>query len=546
MPRSRSRTVPCDARSGPDRLAATRPPIVVRSGCGGSSGSHWPAVASCPWRLASGQPASTVTVMSAAWWSSVRCRRSRRRRMSSARGAPPTSRCAPRPDATRRAPERTTACTSPIPAGRTTQPGTTPSTWSPAVPPAANSAPTMVAQSITPPRAASGWAQPEHGATPRFGSERRHLCEVLLDGGPPGLPELRLLGAHELEHVAHAPRPAVVEREQHEAERRRHATAELLVRLGRIGDEDHAMVPADDQPVERRAVPEQATHPRPIGAPELDPGPWRAVPEEGAQHALVEREQLDVGGARRAAVDRTRAVTDQAEAHARGLESRDQSTVDHERVSSMRVYELFRGQATRSERRLPARRPRLHADLGVREHLVRIGPLLGIEDRAQSCHREQIVRSEEQRHLGDLLDPDPVLAGDAAAKRHARLQDLPASGEHPGHLVGSTLVEQDDGMDVAVAGVEDVADAEPVPLRRRGDGAQDVGDARARHHAVLRAVARREATDGPEGALAGLPECGALRVVACEPQLTRVPGAADHLHPCHLVVEAGGRSVELD
>src|SRR5262249_12073103 len=252
MPRSRSRTVPCDARSGPDRVAATRPPTVARSGWGGSSGSHWPAVASRAWRPASEQPASTVTVMSAAWWSSVRCRRSRRRRTSSARGAAPTSRCAPRPDATRRAPERTTVCTSPTPAGRTTHPGTTPSTWSPAAPRAANSAPTMVAQSITMPRAASGSAQPEHDATPRFGSERGHPCEVLLDRGAPGLPELRLLGAHELEHVAHALRPAVIEREQYEAERRRDATAQLLVRLGRIGGEDHGMVLPDDQPVERR------------------------------------------------------------------------------------------------------------------------------------------------------------------------------------------------------------------------------------------------------------------------------------------------------
>src|SRR5262249_8316770 len=151
----------------------------------------------------------------------------------------------------------------------------------------------------------------------------------------------------------HAPRPAVLEREQHEAERRRDPTAELLVRLGRIGGEDRGMLPADDQPVERRAVPEQATHPLPIRVPELGPGAWGTVPEKGAQDALVEREQLDVGGARRATVDHTRAVTDQAEAHARGVEPRDQSTVDHERVSSMRVYELFRELATRSERRLP-------------------------------------------------------------------------------------------------------------------------------------------------------------------------------------------------
>src|SRR5262249_59422909 len=100
--------------------------------------------------------------------------------------------------------------------------------------------------------------------------------------------------------------------------------------------------------------------------------------------------------------------------------------------------------------------------------------------------------------------------GDAATEGDAGLEDLAPGRQHRLHLVGVALVEEQDGVDVAVAGVEDVADAEPVALAGAGDRAQDVGDARARHHAVLRAVAGRQPADRTEGALAALPEGGTL------------------------------------
>src|SRR5262249_53285034 len=182
---------------------------------------------------------------------------------------------------------------------------------------------------------------------------------------------------------------------------------------------------------------------------------------------------------------------------------------------------------TLSQRRLPPRRPRLAAYLGVGEYLVGIRALLGIEDRAQADHGEEIVGREEQRHLGDLLHADAVLAGDAAAERNARLEYLAARRQHPLHLVRVTLVEQQNGMDVAVAGVEAVPDAEPVALAGRGDRSQDVGNPGARHHPVLGAVARRQPADCAEGTLAALPEGRALCLIARDPQLAHAVCPAD-------------------
>ena len=68
-----------------------------------------------------------------------------------------------------------------------------------------------------------------------------------------------------------------------------------------------------------------------------------------------------------------------------------------------------------------------------------------------------------------------------------------------------------------------------LPMRRRWRAAaaamraQDLGHARARHDAVLRAVVRREAADGAEGALAALPQRGALGVVARRARSSRAP-----------------------
>ena len=73
---------------------------------------------------------------------------------------------------------------------------------------------------------------------------------------------------------------------------------------------------------------------------------------------------------------------------------------------------------------------------------------------AASC---QVVRREQLRHEVDLLDADAVFAGHAAAQADALVQDLVTRLQHPPHLIRVALVEEQDRVDVAVAGVEDVA-----------------------------------------------------------------------------------------
>src|SRR6185295_5057263 len=143
-------------------------------------------------------------------------------------------------------------------------------------------------------------------------------------------------------------------------------------------------------------------------------------------------------------------------------------------------------------------------------------------------------------------DPDAVLARDAPAERDARLEDLPPGGEDTRHLVPIALVEEEDRVDVAVAGVEDVGDTQAVALGSGRDAPEDLGDARARYDSVLRAVVRRQTSDRAEGALATLPEGGAFGVIAGGANFAGSVLSADGAHALRQRVEAGRRAVELD
>ena len=65
-------------------------------------------------------------------------------------------------------------------------------------------------------------------------------------------------------------------------------------------------------------------------------------------------------------------------------------------------------------------------------------------------------------HQVALLDADAVLAGQAAADLDAELQDVGAGRLGLLQLAGVVGVEEDQRVQVAVAGVEDVGDREAV------------------------------------------------------------------------------------
>src|SRR6185369_16754796 len=109
-----------------------------------------------------------------------------------------------------------------------------------------------------------------------------------------------------------------------------------------------------------------------------------------------------------------------------------------------------------------------------REDLPGVGAALRVEDRAHALHERDVVGREGESELGELLDTDAVLARHAAAELDARRQDLASGGKRARRLVRIALVVQHYRMDVAVAGVEHVADAEAVARTRRLDAGEDV------------------------------------------------------------------------
>src|SRR3954451_7937364 len=135
----------------------------------------------------------------------------------------------------------------------------------------------------------------------------------------------------------------------------------------------------------------------------------------------------------------------------------------------------FPAASDRLRRRLPTRTLPLDAAPTAREHLGRAATPLGVEGGPEGGHRGEVVGGEELGHELQLLDADAVLTGDAAADGDAFLQDLVAGQEHAPDLLRVTLVEQEDRVDVAVAGMEDVGDPQAV---MRADGVNLAEDVR--------------------------------------------------------------------
>ena len=98
----------------------------------------------------------------------------------------------------------------------------------------------------------------------------------------------------------------------------------------------------------------------------------------------------------------------------------------------------------------------------LREHLAGIEQALGIEGAFQPLLLVEIDLVEHLGHQVALLDADAVLAGQHAADLDAEPQDVGAERLGALQLARLVGVVEDQRMQVAVAGVEDVGDAQAV------------------------------------------------------------------------------------
>ncbi len=164
----------------------------------------------------------------------------------------------------------------------------------------------------------------------------------------------------------------------------------------------------------------------------------------------------------------------------------------------------------------------------------------------EPAHAVEIGLGEDQRHVVRLLEPDPVLARDGAAHLGADLEDLPARRHHPRLRARLAGIVEEVRVQIAVAGMEDIADAEAMGRRDLVHPPQHIGELGARDDAIHHHVGGRDVPIGAEGGLAPLPEEIALRRVPRHPHLARAGLAAGLGDALGLLVHAGGEAVHLD
>jgi hypothetical protein len=181
-----------------------------------------------------------------------------------------------------------------------------------------------------------------------------------------------------------------------------------------------------------------------------------------------------------------------------------------------------------------------------REYLAGIEQRLVVEGALDAFLLGQVGLVEHGRHQVPLLGADAVLAGQHATHLDAQAQDVGAEGLRLLQVARHVGVEQDERVQVAVAGVEDIGDRQAVGFAHVAHGAQNAGKLAAGNGAVHAVVVGRQAADGGESGLAPGPEAQAFVLVPADLHRYRAGLAGDRDDPFHQVGGLGLGTVQLD
>ena len=187
----------------------------------------------------------------------------------------------------------------------------------------------------------------------------------------------------------------------------------------------------------------------------------------------------------------------------------------------------------------------LAAQPGGGEDLARVAQAGRVERAPDQLHRVQVVGAEHLRHVPGLVHPDPVLAGDRAAVLQARVQDRARHLLGRLGLTGHLVVVEHQRVQVPVAGVEHVRDADPGLGGQGGDPGQHRAERGPRHHAVLHDVRRADPADRGERRLAPGPDGRPLGRVVGRPDLCCPGRLAQRAHGRQLRLDLRGRAVQF-
>src|SRR5256884_985286 len=164
------------------------------------------------------------------------------------------------------------------------------------------------------------------------------------------------------------------------------------------------------------------------------------------------------------------------------------------------------------------------AAFAEREDLAGIEQTSGIEGVVDAAHEVEIGVGKRKRHQLGLFHADAVFAGECATNFHAIADDFRGGLHGMFELPPIARIVENDGMKVAVAGVENIANVETISRADLADAAKRLRKFGARNDAVENIVAGSEAAKSAKGVLAAFPEKFAFGVVAGKADFAGVVG----------------------
>src|SRR5437016_3409961 len=194
----------------------------------------------------------------------------------------------------------------------------------------------------------------------------------------------------------------------------------------------------------------------------------------------------------------------------------------------------------------PRRLANLEAAAAGGEHFAWVEERVGVEEALETEDQVERFSGELARHQLVLFHADAVLACDRAARFDAPDQDLFARRARLFEVAGLARVEENDRVQVAIAGVEDVADGEAVALGDFADELQCARDPGAGHDAILHVIRGADAPHGAECVLAALPQQIALLDRARHAKLARAARKARIAHLLHRLLHGLAAALQFD
>ena len=186
------------------------------------------------------------------------------------------------------------------------------------------------------------------------------------------------------------------------------------------------------------------------------------------------------------------------------------------------------------------------AEAGGGEDFCGIGKLERVEGGADALHGGEVWLGKHFGHGAFFVFADAVFAGDGAAGFDAKFENFCGESFGGFFLAGNAAVVENERMEIAVTGVENVGDAESGFAAEARDFAHHLRESGAGNDAVLHDVVGRDAAHGGEGGFAAFPDEGAFGFGLCDTNFRGAVDAANFGDVRHERGDFGFRAVEFD